>query len=338
MKQWVARHDTAAFVVLTYGLSWPLWLASGALGRTPVRTPDLRWLVAQIGVFAPALAGMTVGACVDRAGVIRALRLVAAVYLPAVALGFWIATRGFASFVAMDRHTTWAMGALAVWALVWLSRHPNRLVEWPVGSARRGTVALASAGSLLAPAVLFILAWSATSQPSGQATSIPPLPVRDPTVFGVFAALVTNLSYGGALGEEPGWRGFWLPRLLERHPPLAASVVISFWWALWHAPIDVSQGFGLAGVGALVVRQVWTLPVSVIFTWVTLRSGGSLLPPLVLHTSLNAIPDFVLDQPERYQEALVVFWLFLVACAIGAAAGDSRLRRPCARPGSCGRS
>jgi membrane protease YdiL (CAAX protease family) len=311
---------------VTYGISWPLWLLSGALGRTPIRTPDLAWLVAQIGVFAPALAGMVVGASVEPAGMRRALRLLGLVYVPAAALGLWIATRGFTSFIAVDAGSTWAMNALAIWILVSLSARRNRLVRWPDSSTDGVRTFLWSAGCLLAPTLLFLAAWGMTAAPVGRPSSLPAMPVRDLTPLGVVAAFAMNLAYGGSLGEEPGWRGAWLPRLLGRHTPLAASVIISFWWALWHAPIDVSQGFGLAGIGALAVRQIWTLPGTVIFTWVTLRAGGSLLPPLLLHTAINAIPDFVLGQPARYEAALMLFWVFLLAVATAAAMADSRLR------------
>lgn len=37
MKQWIARHDTAVFLIVTYCISWPLWLALWALFTT--RTP-----------------------------------------------------------------------------------------------------------------------------------------------------------------------------------------------------------------------------------------------------------------------------------------------------------
>ena len=39
------------------------------------------------------------------------------------------------------------------------------------------------------------------------------------------------------LGEEPGWRGFALPRLQKRLHPLAAAVVLGFLWANWHLPL-----------------------------------------------------------------------------------------------------
>jgi membrane protease YdiL (CAAX protease family) len=326
MKQWIARHDTAVFLLVTYGISWPLWLASGALTRTPVRIPDLSWLVAQIGVFAPAFAGMAVGACVAPCGVGRALRLLGLVYAPATALGLWIATRGFTSFIALDARPTWGMNALAAWILVCFSAGGNRLVPWPGQPADRAKTALWSTGCLLVPAALFLAAWEMTSGAAGGAARIPALPVRDLTPLGVLAALTMNLAYGGSLGEEPGWRGAWLPRLLRRHTPLAASLIISFWWALWHAPIDLSQGFGLPGVGGLVIRQIWTLPGTIIFTWVTLRAGGSLLPPMLLHATLNAIPDFALGQPAHYERAFGPFFVFLLLVAVAAAMADSRLR------------
>jgi membrane protease YdiL (CAAX protease family) len=327
VQGWVARHDTATFLVITYGISWPLWILSGALGRTPIRAPDLAWLVAQVGVFAPALAGMVVGAAAEPAGLRRAVRLVGCVYLPATALGLWIATRGFASFVAVDAGSTWAVNALSVWILVSLGARRNRLVRWPGSSADDGHTFLWSAGCLLGPSLLFLAAWGMTNLPAGRSSSTPAMPVRDLTALGVVAAFTMNLAYGGSLGEEPGWRGAWLPRLLRHHSPLGASVIIGFWWALWHAPIDLSQGFALGGMGALIIRQVWTLPLTIIFTWVMVRAGGSLLPPLVLHTAINAIPDFALSQPARYENALVVFGIFLGALAIVATRVDPRLRK-----------
>ena len=326
MKRWIGRHETAVFLIITYGISWPLWLISGALLRTPVRAPDIPWLVAQIGVFAHALAGMALGICVDPGGRRRALRLLGLVYAPAVALGAWIATRGFPSFTAVDARSTWILNALALWILVSLGRERNRLVPWTAQKSDRTNTALWSAGSLLAPPALFLAAWAMTPATAGPASRLPVMPVRELTPLGVLASLSMNLAYGGSLGEEPGWRGAWLSRLLQSHTPFTASLIISFWWALWHAPIDLSQGFGFTGIGALVVRQITTLPMAIVFTWVTLRAGGSLLPPLLFHASLNAIPDFALGQPVRYERAFGVFLVLLVIIVLVAAMMDPRFR------------
>ena len=326
VKPWVVRHDTTIFLLLTFGISWPLWLASGVLVHTSIRTPDLSWFVAQVGVFAPAFAGMVLGACIDPAGIRRAWRLLAFVCAPAVAFGLWIATRGFSSFMTVDAISTWGMIALAIWILTWFSARRNRLVLWRDGQADSVTTVLWSVGCVIVPTALFLTAWAMTNGTGTGGSSIQAMPVREHTTLGVVAAFAVNLAYGGSLGEEPGWRGAWLPRLLQRHSPFAASLIISFWWALWHAPIDLSQGFGLSGIGALAIRQIWTLPVAVLFTWVTLRAGGSLIPPLILHTAINSIPEFALGQPVRYQRALGTFFVFLLVVVIVAALADSRLR------------
>src|SRR4051812_42834093 len=39
------------------------------------------------------------------------------------------------------------------------------------------------------------------------------------------------------LGEEPGWRGFALPRLQKQHTPVMASLILAPIWALWHLPL-----------------------------------------------------------------------------------------------------
>lgn len=328
MRAWVERHETAAFVGLTFALSWPLWFASGTLGRTPVRAPDLAWLVAQIGVCAPAFAGLALAAWLEPGGGRRAWRALAVVYLPALALGAWIATRGFASFVALDAPARAAVVVAAAWALWWFGAARRRPAAWPGAPAGPATVARWSLVALLGPTALFAAAWGLVGPAHGAAASVPALDTLDLTLAGLLQSFTVNLLFGGSLGEEPGWRGAWLPRLLRGRTPLAASALISLWWALWHAPIDWSQGFLLPGPGALVIRQAWALPIAVLFTWVTLRAGGSLLPPFLFHTAVNSVPDFALADPARYERSALLFWLLMVGGALAVALADGRMSRP----------
>ncbi len=101
-------------------------------------------------------------------------------------------------------------------------------------------------------------------------------------------------------------------------------------WALWHAPIDLAQGFGATGVFALVARLVWTLPLALLFTWVTMRAGGSLLPAFALHTGINTIPDFGMRDPVRYERAMGLYALLAIAVGVAVALRDRRLWRPVA--------
>ena len=337
MRQWVARHESAAFLILTFGISWPLWLVSGALQKTPVMAPNPSWWVAQLGVFAPGLAGLIVGAFLEPDGKRRAWRTLACVYAPAALLAFWVASRGFTSFARMDAPATWAVVALGVWVLIWFGAARHRAAPWGGPPARRAAVAWLSLGCVAVPTALFLLAWGVTGGGSGGAggglggglgggsASLPPLPARALTPFGLLAALAVNLCFGGSLGEEPGWRGAWLPRLLRRHSALGAAAIVSLWWALWHAPIDFAQGFGLPGIGGMMVRQFWTLPVAVLFTWVALRGGGSLLPPLALHTTINSFPDFAASQPAHYERAIGLFLVLCLVTAVVVLAADRRV-------------
>lgn len=58
--------------------------------------------------------------------------------------------------------------------------------------------------------------------------------------WAIFASLsVHNYStlLGGPLGEEPGWRGYALPKLERQYGPVRAWLVLSVLWTVWHLPM-----------------------------------------------------------------------------------------------------
>ncbi len=54
---------------------------------------------------------------------------------------------------------------------------------------------------------------------------------------------LTLVTDTGPMGEEFGWRGFALPRLLQRWRPLAAALILSVIWWAWHLPTFLSRRF-----------------------------------------------------------------------------------------------
>jgi len=110
-------------------------------------------------------------------------------------------------------------------------------------------------------------------------------------------ALVYTLVVGGPLLEEPGWRGFALPRLQEAYGPLRGSLILGLLWVAWHLPMylapafaDVNGGLSLAGIA---VFGLGALAFGLIMTWVFNHTGGSLILAVLLHTTLNAFQGVV---------------------------------------------
>jgi membrane protease YdiL (CAAX protease family) len=78
--------------------------------------------------------------------------------------------------------------------------------------------------------------------------------------------------------EEPGWRGFALPRLQARHvTPIRATLVLALIWGLWHLPL-----YGLGFVG----------PMFYVFFYTYLYNRtGSVLLCILLHAGFTAALD-----------------------------------------------
>jgi uncharacterized protein len=139
--------------------------------------------------------------------------------------------------------------------------------------------------------------------------------------FVVLTFLWVALFDGGM--EEPGWRGFALPRLQNRYSPLVASVILGFFWALWHLPLYLSGMYtsssntGAAGLTGILVRFVWVIPLSLVFTWLYNRSRRSLLLLILLHTAFNTT-SALLPLSSR-AGAFMVFgtvWVFAIAVVV----------------------
>ncbi len=91
-----------------------------------------------------------------------------------------------------------------------------------------------------------------------------------------------------ALGEELGWRGFLLPRLLPlgQWRAIGLSGII---WGIWHAPA-ILQGHNYPShpVAGVFMMIVFCVLVGAILSWLYLRTRSPWAPALA-HGSLNAI-------------------------------------------------
>ncbi len=149
---------------------------------------------------------------------------------------------------------------------------PRRLLRWrvnPVWYAAAVFLPPALAGAAVAARAVWVGQSAAVTRPDLAGEIVP--------------QFVYVLLLGGPLGEEPGWRGFALPRLQAALPPLAATLVLALAWAGWHLPLwwvaDVPCSFAFYVVGVV--------PLTYLFTWLSDRSAGSLPVALLFHASVN---------------------------------------------------
>ncbi|PKN90627.1 MAG: CPBP family intramembrane metalloprotease domain-containing protein [Chloroflexi bacterium HGW-Chloroflexi-6] len=109
-----------------------------------------------------------------------------------------------------------------------------------------------------------------------------------------------------AMGEELGWRGFLLPKLLPlgQWKALLLSGVI---WGIWHAPTTLLHGynFPLHPYLGVLVMTVGCMLLGVIFGWIYLKTRSPWAPALA-HGTFNAIAgiSFLFLRPEGLDTAL----------------------------------
>jgi membrane protease YdiL (CAAX protease family) len=104
-------------------------------------------------------------------------------------------------------------------------------------------------------------------------------------------AFVSTFILGGPLGEEPGWRGFALPRLQPLHGPLVGSVILGILWALWHLPLFWSGVWTPPTIPNIVMFILMITALTIIMTWVFNNAKGSLLITMLMHASFNTFAN-----------------------------------------------
>ena len=142
-------------------------------------------------------------------------------------------------------------------------------------------------------------------------------------LFSTFALSLLIPGIGGSW-EEPGWRGYALPRLQAGRSALFASLILGVVWALWHLPLMV---IGQVQLSDPLVIVAWT----VVFTWLFNNTNGSVLIAMLMHNMYNVSGGFFSAMFSgadwvRLGWLLVVLWC-AVALMVVIVAGPAHLSR-----------
>jgi membrane protease YdiL (CAAX protease family) len=311
MKGFVRSHQLIAFFVLAYTITWAVWI--------PAHSMKYVGLISAWGAFGPALAGILITRLANPKQSDRARRA------PLLALLLGVAVSALVFL-------------LMVWMQVpppWPPRLLSSLILQGLVSAIAPAVVLASAfsrneavgdflKSLVKPrgsAIYYLFAlflfpltfWLGTviSRAFGLAPfyEVAPRQGWDAVLF-IMAAFISKFFYGNGLGEEPGWRGFALPRLQTRYSPIVSSLIIALAWFPWHLPLT---GFGADEISYL-GYGLGFVPEAVVLTWLFNRTNGSILAVGIAHASFNVAGKYMF--PPTNASLLVQFILAAILILI----------------------
>lgn len=119
--------------------------------------------------------------------------------------------------------------------------------------------------------------------------------------FGLMIPMLATLgvigSLANGLGEEIGWRGFLLPRLVGQFGFTLGCIVSGLIWAVWHYPglLWADYNAGTNPVYALACFTCMVVAMAFVMGWLRLKSG-SLWPCAMLHASHNLFIQAILDE------------------------------------------
>jgi CAAX protease family protein len=242
-----------------------------------------------------------------------------------------------------------------VWALMWTPAAASvvaRLVlregfgdvSFRVGG-RRGCKVIELA--LIFPIVLGIIAYGIAwmtglvqfdPRPIGLVAGYIPEGTSPAVVFlinvAVAATIVTIYSARTAAGEEIGWRGYMLSRLIDAgvpNPILTSGLI----WGLWHVPL-IMGGVYLVGPPRFLAALLWMITAtafSFVFARVRLDTG-SVWPAITLHSAWNAIIQAAFDPASHgaraelwIGESGILVALIMIVAAIVFSCGRWTIRR-----------
>jgi membrane protease YdiL (CAAX protease family) len=108
-------------------------------------------------------------------------------------------------------------------------------------------------------------------------------------LMGVLASTYLIYLLGGPVQEEPGWRGFALPRLQERFHPMTSALILGIIHCFWHAPLFLTDEWDTArqDPGQFVAYFVLVVSMSFVMSWLANGTNGSVLLVILGHNGIN---------------------------------------------------
>jgi len=301
LTDYIKRHQIIAYFVFTYAFSWGLWipLQPLVLDGYVILSPLI-----SLGVFGPALVSIGLSAILNPSPKQGNRKKIVFSFIGAWIISIIIVLIGhlaiekisFSSLLVFISAITALLPAYVVSSIY--SRIPGVRDHLATYIATRENL-----GYYLLALVYIPIIWLL-----GGARARAIVDVRS---IGMIVLIFLTQAIHGGLSEEPGWRGFALPRLQGRFSPLTSSIILGVLWAVWHAPARFG-GIEAKTLEDTLVEWMLILFVTVIMTWFYNRTEGSILVTALFHASMNTASRFLLLGSLNVIILLIASMIFLV--------------------------
>jgi len=305
--EYLKRHQLIAYFILTYVFTWALLILFQPLflEGSKILAPLI-----SLGIFGPALVSIGLSAILQPRPRQGSRKPAMIAFIVAWILASLIITTQLIVIEKMDLSTrlivvcaiTGLLPAFVVSSI--FSTIPGVRAHLRTYLQPRGPF-----GYYLLALVIFPAIWllgNVLSRALGMNAPLSSYPVDVNLLGMIILSFFYNICYS-ALAEEPGWRGFALPRLQAKFNPLVSSLILGVLWAVWHAPGRFG-GIEAKSLSDTLVEWVLILFVTVIFTWLFNRTKGSILATALLHPAMNATTKYL----SGSLGALALLFVFMV--------------------------
>lgn len=291
-KEFIKKYELISFFVLTFLISWIIWVVSFF-----VKSGSVLNIISLLGAFGPALAAIALAGFLDSQKnnnkITKFLILSGILFL----LFFGLNILSIDAFLKISKEVAVyiVLGIMAlICAFIFSGAFFNNkgienllkpIYKWKISFKWYFMSFLLLPTLVVVSLLIDVLLLKGTIDFSAY---------KGPwhkISYNILVSFFAIMLFGGPLNEEPGWRGFAMPRLLNRFNPLVASLILGLVWSLWHAPLHFN-GFYAGGIAGFLSRFIWNTPLTIFFTWIYMKTKGSLIHVTLLHTIVNSISLF----------------------------------------------
>lgn len=298
--EWIKKHQLIAFFSLTYLLAW------GLMAPYMLEMGEIFEIVAIVGLFGPALANIIISRLVsqnptDNPRTNRWITFLATWIIATTIFTLYVKiSSGIDSPFVIVVFGLFGLLPAFVWSSAF-SKFPQVQKSLSSLVKPQGHIGYYLFAFLIPPLIKVVSI--PINDKLGLSTLSDPVHYYEP--FRLASFVVVSFLYGflfaGGLNEEVGWTGFALPKLQEKYNPLISSMILWFFWILWHMPMQVT-GFWNPETEAFIRAVIGTFFARFIFTWLYNKTKGGIIPAMIFHVSANV--SFMLFPATPVQMAL----------------------------------